>query len=248
MDLEDAKKSGAMALFGEKYPERVRVVSMGDFSIEFCGGTHLTNTGQVGLCRIVTEEPVAKGVRRITALTGQNAIQKIRETDSLLGELVVLLKTPQPKDLPQRVASLQEELRQARHDLAKLSKQSVAATIDDLIEAAEVVDGVKIIAHAPEGADRETLRQFADQLREKTTAAILLGAVEDGKVALTAAVSKDLLKRGLKASDCIKVAAKVVGGSGGGRPDMAEAGGRIPEKLPEALSEGAKYYRSQLES
>ena len=247
MDLQDAKKLGAIALFGEKYPDRVRVVSMGDFSIEFCGGTHLSNTGQVGLCKIITEEPVAKGVRRITALTGPRALEKIRDTENLLNKMVVLLKTPQPEDLPRRVAALQEELQIAKRELAKQTSQSVAGSVADLIAAAEEVDGVKIITHAPADSNRKALRTFADQLRQKSApVAILLGSVTDGKVALTAAVSKDLLGRGLKASECIQAAAKVVGGGGGGRPDLAEAGGKLPENLSEALAEGAKYYRSKL--
>ncbi|HUG89267.1 MAG TPA: alanine--tRNA ligase, partial [Planctomycetaceae bacterium] len=249
MDLEDAKRSGATALFGEKYPDRVRVVAMGEFSKEFCGGTHLTNTGQVGLCKITSEEPVAKGVRRITALTGQKALERLRETEDILKELQSLLKTTQPAELPQRVTALQDELREAKRELAKQTSRSVADVVDDLIAAAETVGSTKIIAHAPEGARRDTLREYIDQIRSKTrSAAILLGTVEDGKVALTAAVTKDLLERGIKASDCVKAAAKLVGGGGGGRPDMAEAGGRFPDKLPEALAEGARFYREALGS
>ncbi len=247
MDLAMARKAGAMALFGEKYPDRVRVVRMGDFSTELCGGTHLENTGQVGLCKIVAEEPVAKGVRRITALTGPRAIQKIRESENLLKQLVALLKTPQPDDLPNRVAVLQQELRDAKRELTRQSSRSVAGTVGDLLQAAEEIDGVRIIAHAPDGASRETLRDFADQLRRRSASvAILLGAVIDGKVALTAAVSRELIDRGVKASDCIKVAAKVVGGGGGGRPDIAEAGGMFVEKLPDALAVGAEFYRQKL--
>jgi alanyl-tRNA synthetase len=249
MNLDDARQAGAIALFGEKYPDRVRVVSMGDFSKEFCGGTHLTNTGQVGLCKITSEEPVAKGVRRITALTGQKALERLRQTEDLLKELQALLKTPQPADLPQRVAALQDELRDAKRELAKQTSRSVADVVDDLVASAENVDGVTIIAHAPEGARRDTLREYIDQIRSKTrSVAILLGTIEDGKVALTAAVTKDLLERGIKASDCVKAAAKLVGGGGGGRPDMAEAGGRFPDKLPEALAEGARFYREALGS
>jgi alanyl-tRNA synthetase len=247
MDLEDAKRSGAMALFGEKYPDRVRVVSMGDFSKEFCGGTHLTNTGQVGLCKITSEEPVAKGVRRITALTGQKALERLRQTEDILKELQGLLKATQPADLPQRVEALQEELRDARRELAKQTSRSVADLVDELVASAETVDGVKIIAHAPEGARRDTLREYIDQIRAKArSVAILLGTVEDDKVGLIAAVTKDLLERGIKASDCVKAAAKLVGGGGGGRPDMAEAGGRFPDKLQEALKEGARFYREAL--
>jgi len=247
MDQKEAKNSGAVALFGEKYPDRVRVVSMGDFSKEFCGGTHLNNTGQVGLCKISGEEPVAKGVRRVTALTGPKALGKVREAEQLLSNLTAILKTPQPEDLPRRVQVLQDELRAARSELDAYSSQSVAGLVDELIAASESADGVTIISHESPDGKRDTLREFVDQLRAKASpVAIVLGTVEDGKVALTAAISKDLIKRGLSASDCIKTAAKVVGGGGGGRPDMAEAGGKHPEKLGEALAAGAQYYREKL--
>ncbi len=248
MDLDEAKKLGAMALFGEKYPDRVRVVTMGDYSLEFCGGTHLSNTGQVGLCKIISEEPVAKGVRRIVALTGQQALQKIRQTEELLSELVILMKTPQPQDLPRRIETLQNELREAKRELAKQTLQSVSGQVEELIDAAEVVDGVKIITHIPQGATREALRDFADQLRTKGgPAAILLGCEIEGKVALLAAVSKELIKQGVTANDCIKAAAKAVGGGGGGRPDLAEAGGKDPAGLPAAMQAAQEYYREKLQ-
>ena len=247
MPIEEARKVGAMALFGEKYPDEVRVVRMGEFSTELCGGTHLTSTGQVGLCKIVNEEPVAKGVRRVTAYTGRKAVEQMRQTDELLRELSQLLKTPQPQDLPQRIQVLQEELKVARQQLATQSKQSVSGVLDQLLSKAEEVNGVKVITYQPENADREMLREFADQLRDSgQKVALLLAAEIDGKVALLAAVSKDLVKQGVKASDCIKVAAKVTGGGGGGRPDMAEAGGRFIDKIPEALEAGAQFYKEQL--
>ena len=249
MDLDDAKKAGAMALFGEKYPDRVRVVRMGDFSTELCGGTHLTNTGQVGYCKVIGEEAVAKGVRRIVALTGPKAVQTIRETEDLLKQMVAILKTPQPEDLPRRVTALQEELREAKKAVAQLSSQSMGSTADQLVQSANVVGGVTIVTHAMEDATRDAMRDLIDQIRTKAPeAAILLGAVIDGKVALTAAISKPLIKRGLSASDCVKAAAKIVGGGGGGRPDMAEAGGKLPDKLSEALDVGAKYYSDKLSS
>ena len=247
MDLEDAKKLGAMALFGEKYPDRVRVVRMGEFSTELCGGTHVSNTGQIGFCKVISDEPVQKGVRRITALTGPQALQKSRQTEDLLKELVALLKTPQPEDLPKRVTALQDELRDAKRELAKRSTESIAGKIDGLIADAEEVDGVKIITFLAEDQTRESLRDFMDQLRGKTdSAAILVGAEIDGKVALTAAVSKPLIKRGMNASNCIREAAKIVGGGGGGRPDMAEAGGKDPSKLNEALEAAQACYRGQI--
>jgi len=247
MNLADAKKLGAMALFGEKYPDRVRVVSMGDYSIEFCGGTHLVNTGQVGLCKLQSDEPVAKGVRRITALTGPRALERIRETEDLLKELVTLLKTPQAQDLPRRVHVLQEELREARRELSQFTTQSVAGVVDDLLAGAEDVAGAKIVTHVTQDGNKDALRDFVDQLRGKgVPVAMLLATVTDGRVALTAALTKDLVARGLSASDCVRAAAKIVGGGGGGRPDMAEAGGKNPEKIADALAEGARYYREKL--
>ncbi|NOX53441.1 MAG: alanine--tRNA ligase [Planctomycetes bacterium] len=249
MELEEAKEKGAIALFGEKYPDRVRVVRMGDFSMELCGGTHLENTGQVGLCKIIGDEPVAKGVRRITALTGPKALERIRETENLLQRLVTILKTPQPEDLPRRVETLLEELRQAKRAMTQIAAQSMESLAEDLVAQAERVNGVAIVTHAVDQADRETLRELIDHVRTKAgQAAVLVGTVIEGKVALTAAVSKELAKQGVSASDCVRAAAKIVGGGGGGRPDMAEAGGKQPDKLPEALTEGARYYRSKLEA
>ena len=249
MSIEEAKADGAMALFGEKYPDRVRVVTMGDYSKELCGGTHLDNTGQVGLCRIVSEENVAAGIRRIVANTGKQALQRIRDTDAILKEVGVALKTGQPADLPRKVLQLQDELREAKKELAKQASQSIAGAVDDLIDNAEEIDGAKIITHLVTGLDRDGLREFADKLRGKAkSAAVLLGAEIDGKVALLAAVTKDVIAKGVKAGDCVKVSAKIVGGGGGGRPDMAEAGGKNPDKLPDALLAGAEYFRSTLQS
>ncbi len=247
MDLDEARKLGAMALFGEKYPDRVRVVSMGEYSREFCGGTHLTNTGQVGLCKVTSEEPVAKGVRRITALTGRKALNRIRETEGLLKHLVAQLKTPQPEDLPRRIEQLQNELRDLKKEIARSASESVAGAVDEVLAGAEEVDGVKIVTHIPVGITREALRDFVDQLRGKGgPIAILLGTEIDGKAALIAAVSKELISRGVKANEAIKVAAKCVGGGGGGRPDMAEAGGKTPESLPVAMDAAKAYYREKL--
>lgn len=249
MNIDDAKQAGAMALFGEKYPDKVRVVRMGEFSTELCGGTHLANTGQVGICKIVKEELIASGVRRITALTGPKALQRIRETENILKTLVGLLKTPQPEDLPKRVIALQDELRETRKQLQKHTSQSVSGVVDDLIAAAETINGTAIITHALDNADRNMLRQFADEIRKKAkSAAVLIATSIDGKVAMTAAVTKNLIPHGIKAGDCIKLAAKIVGGGGGGRPDLAEAGGKNPEKIPEALEAAAAYYREQLQN
>ena len=246
MPIEEARTLGAMALFGEKYPDNVRVVRMGDWSIELCGGTHLSNSGQVGFCKIVAEEPVAKGVRRISAVTGAKALERTRQTESLVKELCGLMKSP-AEELAKRITALQDELRDAKRELAKHASASAAGSVDELISQAEVIGGVRIITHLVENATRDSIREMIDLLRDKASpAVVLLGAVIDGKVAVIASVSKDLIPKGLHAGDCVKAAAKVAGGGGGGRPDMAEAGGKDPSKLAEALKAGADYFRSKL--
>ncbi len=247
MDLKEARKLGAMALFGEKYPDRVRVVSMGGFSRELCGGTHLESTGQVGLCKILSEENVAAGVRRIVACTGRRALQHVRESEKLLKELQVSLKSPQPQDLPRRVSQMQEELKRLKTELAQYTRASVADRAAELLSHAEAVGETQVLCWRLENVDRETLREYADQLRQRAgSLALLLAAEIDGKVALLAAVSKDLVKRGVKAGDCVREAAKVVGGGGGGRPDLAEAGGKDVSRIDEALERGAAVYREAL--
>lgn len=247
MDIKEAKAAGAMALFGEKYPDRVRMVSMGEFSKELCGGTHLDNTGQVGLCKVIHEEPVAAGVRRIVALTGKKALEKVRETEHLLKEVAIAMKAPQLHDLPRRVTQLQDELKQLRQDIAQFTKASVADAAAKLVCEAESVGSAKIICVQLPNADRDVLREYADQLRNQGGSVALLLATEiEGKVSLLAAVSKDLVKQGIKAGDCVREAAKAVGGGGGGRPDLAEAGGKDPAKIAEALEVAKAYYRKGL--
>jgi len=247
LPIEEAKGLGAMALFGERYPDFVRVVSMGDFSLEFCGGTHLTSTGQVGLCKIVAEEAVGTGVRRLTALTGAKALARIREEEALLERTAAMLKAPRPEDIPRRIEALQAELKTAKAALAEQTKKSVASVVDDLLAQAEEVAGVKLVAFAPDNATRDMLRDLADKLRGgKQPVALIVGGAIDGKASLLAAVSKELVKKGLKAGDAVKAAAEKVGGGGGGRPDLAEAGGKNPENLAEALKAGLEAYRKVL--
>ncbi|WP_437201794.1 alanine--tRNA ligase [Planctomicrobium sp. SH664] len=247
-DQQTAREKGAMMLFGEKYPDRVRMVTMGEFSVELCGGTHLSNTGQVGLARVVSEEGVAKGVRRIVAYTGKKALESVREAEQLLKEAAIALKLPQPKELPRRVAQLQEELKLARQELAKYARANAAEQAGQFLSEAETVGEAKIVCRKLEGVDRDGLRLFADDLRKKGGSIALLLATEiDGKVSLLAAVSPDLVKRGVKAGDSVRDAAKIVGGGGGGRPDLAEAGGKDPAKIDDALAAAADYFRKALQ-
>jgi alanyl-tRNA synthetase len=247
LPAEEAKKLGAMALFGERYPDFVRVVGMGEFSLEFCGGTHLSSTGQVGLFKIVGEEAVGTGVRRITAFTGPKALGRIREEEALLERAAAMLKAPRAEDIPRRIEAIQNELKAAKKSLAEQTSKSVASVVDDLLAGAEEVAGVKLVAYVPENATRDMLRDLADRLRGgKQPVALIVGGAIDGKASLLAAVSKDLVKTGLKAGDAVKAAAEKVGGGGGGRPDLAEAGGKNPENLPEALKAGLEVYRKVL--
>ena len=249
MPIAEARTLGAMALFGEKYPDNVRVVSMGDFSRELCGGTHLNSTGQVGLCRVIRDELVAAGVRRITCYTGPKAIERIRETEAIVKEASALLKSP-PDELPRKIEALQTELRDAKKELAKHTVASLADEAEKLVAKAETVNGIKLVIHNAVGCPRESLKDFVDRIREKApSVAILLGLVVEDKVALIACVSKDVLvSKGLNASDCVKTAAKICGGGGGGRPDMAEAGGKDPSKIEAALAAGAEYFRTKLKA
>ena len=248
LPISAARERGAMALFGEKYPDVVRVVTMGDFSVELCGGTHLSNTGQVGLCRVTSEEPVAKGVRRITAVTGPRALEKGRETDELVAQLQRMLKANKASDLPVRVEALQTHLKEVIRQLADLTKASVSDAVGDLVASAETVAGIRMVSRKLENVSREALRDFADQLRDNhSPIALILGAEIDGKVALIAAVSKALVKdKGLNAGNAVKAAAQVAGGGGGGRPDMAEAGARLVEKIDDALIAGVAVFKEQL--
>ncbi|MEZ6064343.1 MAG: alanine--tRNA ligase [Planctomycetaceae bacterium] len=247
MDIKEARKAGAMALFGEKYPDRVRVVTMGDYSRELCGGTHLDSTGQVGLCKVISEENVAAGVRRIVAYTGKRALGRVRENESVLKEVGGVLKTNVPAELARRAQQLQDELKQLKQELSQLTRASIGESVGAILSDAETVEGAKVICRRLDGVDRDSLREFADQLRgQGGSVALLLAAEIDGKVALLAAVSKDLVKQGIKAGDCVREAAKLVGGGGGGRPDLAEAGGKDASKIDDAVKAGADYYRKAL--
>ena len=235
MPLAEAKQLGATMLFGEKYSDRVRVVSMGDFSQELCGGTHLDNTGRVGLVKITHEESVAAGTRRITALTGPVALEQLRKSEALLTETAAVLKIP-TADVPQRVEALLEEIRQLKKRAAAGIK-SDAISIDDLLGDATEVAGVKLVVAEVPDADADGLRKLIDLLRRKTSPiAVLLAAKQDeGKVMLVAGFSRDLVEKGADAVKWVRAAASKVNGGGGGRPDMAQAGGKNADNLPEAL-------------
>ena len=235
MDLQEALKSGAMALFGEKYGDRVRVIRIGDFSTELCGGTHLDATGQIGLFKVTDEGAVASGVRRIEAVTGAPALAHVGREEAALRESAGLLKIP-PLELPRRLATLLEDQKRLEKQLAQLESKLARSQAQDLVASARQVAGVPVLAARLDGLDPDGLRSVMDTLRDRLpSGVIVLGSAVDGKVSLVAAVSKDLMKR-FPAGRLVQEVAKVVGGGGGGRPDLAQAGGKDPSKLDDALA------------
>ena len=235
MDLQEALKSGAMALFGEKYGDRVRVIRIGDFSTELCGGTHLDATGQIGLFKVTDEGAVASGVRRIEAVTGEPALAHVGREEAALRESAGLLKIP-PLELPRRLATLLEDQKRLEKQLAQLESKLARNQAQDLVTAAKPVAGVTVLAARLDGLDPDGLRSVVDTLRDRLPSGIIvLGSAVDGKVNLVAAVSKDLAKR-FAAGRLVQEIAKMVGGGGGGRPDLAQAGGKDASKLDEALA------------
>jgi len=254
MAMDAAKQKGAMALFGEKYGSEVRVVTMGrgtpddesaDFSIELCGGTHVNRTGDIGLFKILAETGIAAGVRRIEAVTGQAAVTLVQEQEARLRQVAGTVKSGMDK-VVDRVEQLTSTNRQLEKELAQLKAKLASSAGTDLASQAEEINGIKVLAAIVEGVDSKALRDTTDQLKNKLGSAIVvLGTAADGKVSLVAGVTKDLTGR-VKAGEIVNEAAKIVGGKGGGRPDMAMAGGNTPESLPEAISQVKQYLASIL--
>lgn len=235
MDLEAAKAKGAMALFGEKYDERVRVLSMGDFSTELCGGTHASRTGDIGLFRIISESGTAAGVRRIEAVTGEGAIATVHADSDRLSEVAHLLKGDS-NNLADKVRSVLERTRQLEKELQQLKEQAAAQESADLSSKAIDVNGVKLLVSELSGVEPKMLRTMVDDLKNQLGSTIIvLATVAEGKVSLIAGVSKDVTDR-VKAGELIGMVAQQVGGKGGGRPDMAQAGGTDAAALPAALA------------
>ena len=234
LPLAEARHAGAMMLFGEKYPDVVRMVTMDGVSRELCGGTHVSSTGQIGLVRVVAEESVSAGTRRITAVTGGRALERLRQAERTLAEAAGVLKVP-VADVPQRLATVVKELKELKK--AKPVAAATGVTPETLLAGAVEVGGSRVVVADMQGGDANAMRQAIDQLRRKASPiAVLLGSVEGDKVTLVAGISKELEARGLSAGNWIRDVATVVGGKGGGRPDLAQAGGKLVAKLPEALA------------
>ena len=234
MKYDEAIRSGAMALFGEKYGEEVRVLGMGDFSTELCGGTHVRRTGDIGFFKIVSETGIAAGIRRVEAVTGEGALDWVQAREAKLVEAAAALKTS-PDDVAQKIVQMQDSVRALERELARLKSKMASSQGDELADTAADVRGVKVLAATLDGADAKTLRETLDKLKDRLrSAAIVLAAADGPKVSLVAGVTSDLTAK-VKAGELVNFVAQQVGGKGGGRADMAQAGGTDPSKLPAAL-------------
>jgi len=234
MAFDDAVKGGAMALFGEKYGDTVRVLDIGS-SRELCGGTHVERTGDIGLFKIVAEGGVAAGIRRVEAVTGENALAWVQRLSASLAEAASAVKAP-VGELTQKIEQVLDNVKSLEKELARMKSKLAASQGDDLASQAVDVKGIRVLAATLEGADVKTLRETMDKLKDKLkTAAIVLAAVDGGKVSLIAGVTADSTGK-VKAGELVNFVAQQVGGKGGGRPDMAQAGGTDPSGLPKALA------------
>ena len=234
MSPEEATKKGAMALFGEKYGDEVRVLSIGEFSMELCGGTHVKNTGEIGLFKIISETGIAAGIRRLEAVTGDAALAWLEETESQLQQTAQLLKTNRQNIISKLEQSI-EEKRQLEKELNQLKSQLAGSKTSDLISQAKEINGVKVLAARVDGIDVKTARDLIDQLKDKLgTAIILIATVEDQKVRLVAGATKNCTDR-LSAGELVNFVAAQLGGKGGGRPELAQGSGENLSKLSEAL-------------
>jgi alanyl-tRNA synthetase len=260
MPLAQAKQiAGVRAMFGEKYPDPVRVISVGTTDplhqatlsnpVEFCGGTHLARTSQVGFFKIVAEEAVAKGVRRITAVTGRGAIAEVQDLARAMSATTGLLAAA-PHQHAQRIATMQKEIKTLRKKLESGAGAARGGDLDALVASAQLIGDVKLITGELAAASLNQLRAAVDQIRQKAgeKVAIMVGWIEENNVTLIASVSDAVIAaKGLKAGDWVKQIAPLVGGGGGGKPTMAQAGGKEPAKLPEALKAAAQWARQKLE-
>ncbi|MFH1044396.1 MAG: alanine--tRNA ligase [Pseudomonadota bacterium] len=245
MKCDDAIKAGAMALFGEKYGDEVRVIGMGEFSTELCGGTHVRRTGDIGFFKILSESGVAAGIRRVEAVTAEGALAHVQEQEARLAEAAGLLKA-RPQELGQKISQLVDGARELEKELARLKSKVVSAQGDDLALQAVEVKGVKVLAVALDGADAKALRETLDKLKDKLkSAAVVLASTEGGKLNLIAGVTADLTAK-VKAGELVNFVAQQVGGKGGGRADMAQAGGTDATKLPIALASVQAWVQQKL--
>ena len=246
MSVEDAKRAGAMALFGEKYGETVRVLSMGDFSIELCGGTHVKNTGTISSFKIISESGVAAGVRRIEALTGKGVTAYYQQMEKSLEQAAKVLKTT-PGKVTEKIEHLLAELKGLQSENESMKSRLAKDALGDVMDQVKEIKGVNLLAASLKGVDMNGLRELGDQLKEKLGEGVILLASEtEGKVNLMAMATDEAMKKGAHAGNLIKGIASLVGGGGGGRPNMAQAGGKNPGGIAEALEEAVRILEKQL--
>lgn len=246
MALKDAKEKGAMALFGEKYGDRVRVVSVGDFSCELCGGSHVTNTAAIGSFRILSETGTGTGVRRIEAVTGAAALQKAKADEAVIRNLASVLKV-KADDVTVKVGHLLKQLKDTEKELQQLKKDAALSDLDAILASREDINGVPVIAASAQADSMDSLRELADTVLDKSgSGVVLLASVSGDKVQFVCKVDKGDTKKGLHAGKIIKAAAQAAGGNGGGRPDMAQAGGKQPEQIDVALRAGKDMVKNLL--
>ena len=247
MPIEEASKTGAQALFGEKYGDIVRVVNMGDYSIEFCGGTHVSNTGEIGAFKILSESGVAAGVRRIEALTSKGLIRYYNELEHKMQEAAKMLKAT-PDNLIEKIGHLQTEAKELHSEVESLKSKLAKDAMGDVMNKVEEVNGMKVLAVRVDGVDMNGLRELGDQLKTKLGEGVVVIASEtDGKVSLMATVTDGAQKAGAHAGNLIKGIAALVGGGGGGRPNMAQAGGKNPAGIPDALAKVKEVVAEQIQ-
>ena len=248
MNIEEAKKTGAMALFGEKYSENVRVVSMGDFSKELCGGTHVANTGVISAFKIVSEAGIAAGVRRIEALTGEGVFAYYRDVEARLAQAAAMLKSG-THEVCDKIAHLQAEIKTLQSENESLKSKLAQGALGNVMDKVTEVKGVKLLATSVEDVDMNGLRELGDQLKEKLgDGVIVLASNNGGKVCLMAMVTDGAQKKGAQAGNLVKGMAQIVGGGGGGRPNMAQAGGKNPARIPEAIQAAAGILENQIKA
>ena len=235
MTLDQAKEAGAMALFDDKYGDKVRVVSVGEFSKELCGGTHVNNSGEIGLFKIINEAGVAAGIRRIEAVTGLNAIKYMEEKQRLLKEACLALKCTE-KDILKKIASQGNEIKEKEKEIIELKGKLASGVEDEILNNVKEINGVKVAAYEVEGIDGNSLRDLGDKLRNKLNSGVVVLFSNLGdKVNLIAMSTKDVLDKGIHCGKIIKEVSAIVGGGGGGRPDMAQAGGKNPQNIKDAI-------------
>ena len=245
MELARARELGAIAIFGEKYGDLVRVVRMGE-SVELCGGTHAPNTGAIGLVKITGESSIGAGLRRVEGVTGMESLRLVQGQESLLAEATARLRTT-PEQVPARIEQLQGELKQAEREIARLQQRGAVSLADELVARAEAMDGFRVLATQVPSMPAGALRGLADAVAGKLGASVVvLGTVQDDKVSLVALVSKELTARGVHAGNLVREVARLTGGGGGGRPDFAQAGGKQPDQLPAALAAVRGLVRGQV--